>query len=893
MDKNNIMQNKTLKILFWNARSIRQRILDIQIASHEFDIIIVVETWLTPSDKIHLPGFSTYRKDRLHSRGGGIIIFIKNNLAYVENQNIHSPDQSVEISNVHINNILPALDIIACYRAPGTTLSQNQWDIITNNVVNTNSILLGDFNAHNKYWNCRYTDKNGERLEISADNQNLFLHNDNTNTHVDFYRGTKSNLDLVFSTLPMADKISVEVCDENWGSDHHPICINVNIEKNIYKKKTFELISLRTNWVKYSERLKTSYESFLEPNYDVLTPCEKYDHFVNIITEAIKLSTPKKKKILDRKTIKNPVPWWDSECNQVKSLRRSSFKKWEQSKSLEDLINHKKYSAIAKRTFKQKKKDYHKKFAQTIDFRTDSTYVWNKMKILKNSWNKISNSYHNTENLQMADKVNESLNKLSPPWTPTNPEWLPSQTLNEFFDCPFSFAEFNIALESKNKKSSPGMDGIDNEILQELPIKYKLLLLDIFNQMHLNSTFPSSWKHAFVHFINKSDGKSVRPITLTSCLSKLYKSLAKNRLQWYAEHYNLIPASQHGFRKGKSCTDNLVNLKLKIDEAFVEKKEVLAAFLDVKGAFDNINVDILLKKLSEIGCSNKFLKYIKFLTYERYIHTDYTGENYRKVHKGVPQGGVLSPLLYILYVSDIIKDLQKTVSIAQFADDIALYVKCNSTERGKSLIERAINIVGKNLSNIGLELAPNKTKLIHFNNKRILPGSVEIKVKDHTIKSTKSACFLGIIFDYKLSFLDQIDNISQRCAKSLNIIKFLCGTWWGADPSTLIILYKSLIRSVIDYGSFIYFPTQINLINKIENIQISALKTSLGYRRSTPNNIVLAESKVTTLKERTNYLCKRHISKIFSNQESDSYKIIKDFQDICNKKSLKFNTILF
>ena len=119
--------------------------------------------------------------------------------------------------------------------------------------------------------------------------------------------------------------------------------------------------------------------------------------------------------------------------------------------------------------------------------------------------------------------------------------------------------------------------------------------------------------------------------------------------------------------------------------SFLEKKDVLASFLDVQGSFDNINTDILLSKLAEIGCSEAIVRFIQFLTHERYIYTDTTTQNFRVVYKGVPQGGVLSPLLYILYVANVTTNLQKTVQSSQFADDLALYIKCRSIKRGKRI----------------------------------------------------------------------------------------------------------------------------------------------------------------------------------------------------------------
>jgi len=114
----------------------------------------------------------------------------------------------------------------------------------------------------------------------------------------------------------------------------------------------------------------------------------------------------------------------------------------------------------------------------------------------------------------------------------------------------FSLSEFNLALNSRNPRSSPGIDGLDYEIIQRLPLKYKLILLDIFNEMYKTSVYPKEWKKLFLQFIDKCDGKSVRPITLTSCICKLFETMLKGTLQWWIEYKSVLPKCQSGFRKG-------------------------------------------------------------------------------------------------------------------------------------------------------------------------------------------------------------------------------------------------------------------------------------------------------------------------------------------------------
>ena len=179
-------------------------------------------------------------------------------------------------------------------------------------------------------------------------------------------------------------------------------------------------------------------------------------------------------------------------------LRKAAFKKWQFSKKVEDYVNFKKNAAIAKRTFKTKKRESFRLFAKKINIQTSRSYVWNTVKVLKNKWTKINENFSKEGKEKL---ITEALEKVAPPWVPNNPDYMPNVNSNEFLSEPFQFTEFNVALEEKNKNSSPGMDGIDYQILQLLPIKYKLILLDIYNEMYTSGNYPTEWKEQYIHFI--------------------------------------------------------------------------------------------------------------------------------------------------------------------------------------------------------------------------------------------------------------------------------------------------------------------------------------------------------------------------------------------------------
>ena len=202
-----------------------------------------------------------------------------------------------------------------------------------------------------------------------------------------------------------------------------------------------------------------------------------------------------------------------------------------------------------------------------------------------------------------------------------------------------------------------------------------------------------------------------------------------------------------------------------------------------------------------------------------------------------------------------------------------------------------MRIIKNNLLSIDLELCPQKTVLIHFSRKKQSPNNTVIIINNVRVQASFSTKFLCIICDLQLTFTPHINYVISKCNQALNIIKFLCGTWWGSDPNTLIILYKttvSYIRSLIDYGCFIYYPSRKNTCQKLEKIQYTAITIAFGYRISTPTNVILAESKLTTIYDRTHFLCQKFIIKACLNYSLTTFENIHQFhRKIKNKRKRK------
>ena len=228
-----------------------------------------------------------------------------------------------------IKNLRDSVSIIACYKLPKIHLNDKEWcSIVSNTKLKHRCIFLGDFNSHNEAWNCADMDSNDVSLLEQTEKLNLFLHNSNTHTRFNVATNYKSNIDLIFSTIDIAHLLMVKVSDDSRGSDHFPIHIEYDTEKTVYNKLSFKIQSQRTNWDQITKQLNDDYTKFLNCEYDAPNPLQKYDLLIETVKQTI-----------------------------VKRLRQAAYKKWEYTHNPSDLIEYKKRRAIAKKTFKDKKKN--------------------------------------------------------------------------------------------------------------------------------------------------------------------------------------------------------------------------------------------------------------------------------------------------------------------------------------------------------------------------------------------------------------------------------------------------------------------------------------------------------------------------------------------------------
>ncbi|XP_071579351.1 uncharacterized protein [Temnothorax nylanderi] len=682
--------------------------------------------------------------------------------------------------------------------------------------------------------------------------------------------------------------------EDTWDSDHYPIEIRITTEIEDYKKKTNRFSTKKTKWKDYNYAMKKIVKENKETFNNILVEGainkeEKYKTFIETIKATIKSITEnfrstektddedkeKKKRKIDKQR-RRKVTWWDAECDEAITNRQRALKNFKRKKDTHSLVQYNKRKAEAKKIINRKKRESFDNFCASINRFTSPTYVWNTMRTFKNVKKKIN--WNSWKHKNREEEIRKEIEKLAPPSVQTAMEGQEGERYKEAsVEDKFTKEELKRALEMIRRNSAPGRDGIEYKMLKDMTEEMEATLLSICNEVWTTDWFPEDWRKYQTMFIDKAGKEKVRPIALSSCVGKVMERMVNERLVWWAEHDDKLAKDQNGFRRGRSCAENLVKLSTDIRNGIYKHQYILTAFLDVSSAYDNVIYSILMKKLKKLNCPKNIMKFIGKWLYYRDTEFIISGQEseHRRVYKGLPQGAVLSPLLYALYTCNITDKEGVEYESVQFADDIAAYVIGHNRTENKRKLEKAVNSINEKLIELGLQLEPKKTVLVQFS-KHGGCDNTYIEVQNTKIYAQREAKFLGIWLDSRLDFHKQVQETKGKVTKANSLMTYLNKKSKGMEVNTALMLYKSLIRAITDYGNFVYFPKEQNQKLKMERTQYLGIRTALGYRNSTPNNVIIAEAKVTLLRDRAELLARNFLSKISIYGDEEMCKRIEE-----------------
>ncbi|CAF1386888.1 unnamed protein product [Didymodactylos carnosus] len=350
-----------------------------------------------------------------------------------------------------------------------------------------------------------------------------------------------------------------------------------------------------------------------------------------------------------------------------------------------------------------------------------------------------------------------------------------------------------------------------------------------------SSIFPAHWKNGIVNPLHKSgdklDPSNYRPITLLQAFSKIPEHLVHRQLYSYLVKNKLLSVFQSGFIAKDSTTNLLLEVVYKINSGLKENKFVRAALLDFQKAFDNVNHEYLLFKLYQKGIRGKALKWIKDYLSNRSIQTVLDGHNSNKryVTKGVPQGSVIGPLLFLVYIDDLPIGIDSSIKL--FANDVILF-----NHHSNSVI--CSNNLNKDLVTIQdwsekwfISLNPKKCESITFSTRYHRKTALTLPpllLYGLPIQERDEVKYLGLILSYDLSWNSHVTRIVSKASSIVGLMKFHQRL---LVRNTFDIIFKSCVLSVLNNAAIIYSLTTDANLNKLESMQYDASRVALGAMR--------------------------------------------------------------
>lgn len=344
---------------------------------------------------------------------------------------------------------------------------------------------------------------------------------------------------------------------------------------------------------------------------------KSYDKLVNIIKENLVSAGGKVLNNEFKARAPAPSMWWNSECTEKVNNRKKALKELMNEYSETNYIKFKKACKETTKFLQKTKKKYFIIFCDSLNPEMKIDKIWNYIKSFKKR--KLLNNNMDS-NWSSNPKISETIDKIAPKITPPQIKIKKNNNINKFLDKKIKVKEVKSAINKTKIRSAPGKDMISYKIIKQLPRRVIEVITKMYNYIIDSGKIPGSWKDQFVCLIPKPKDKRFRPIALSSCLQKIMERIINDRLQWYLESRKIFPNQFFGFRRAKSCNNSLSILVTDIKKSFILKQIIIAGFIDINSAYDNVDIQILVDKMTEYNITDKNIRFIINIMSSRNLH---------------------------------------------------------------------------------------------------------------------------------------------------------------------------------------------------------------------------------------------------------------------------------
>jgi len=731
------------------------------------------------------------------------------------------------------------------YRSPSSTQvnDNNLYELIdyVEDKFKTPKLIVGDFNFSNILWYPQHGSGASARCASLNDNEMAFVSVLRENTLMQHVvnptrqRGsdTPHILDLVITSEDFVSDI--EHLSPLGMSDH---CIlKFNCQQHFAQNKNDGKLKLdRGDYKQLRELLNINWEDFLEVADNSVD--DMWEKFKLILHDGIKQFIPTSKQHrLKFDAKKNFQPF----SANLKSLIHRKHRLWNRWISSKNEAVYKEYKVTRNKVKSEVAKLLREEQEKiSVDCKRNPKVFWQYVNKRNKSKTNVGDlKWQNSHGREMSaetdsDKATALQDFFSSVYT-TETNIAFERLSNRLDDNTKKHSDFVLTQEDILNRlaklkidKSPGPDQLHPRILYETRdvIAYPLLL--IYNKSLETGKLPGDWKLAEVTAIYKKgpkhDRSNYRPISLTSVCCKMLETLIRDHMMNYLLENKLLSTKQFGFIKNRSTSLQLLQIMDKWTEYLEYGGQVDAMYSDFEKAFDKVPHKRLISKLNSYGFNSTFINWIQdFLKSRKFrVRVNSSFSPWDAVTSGIPQGSVLGPLLFLIYINDLVECCEPHCEIYLFADDAKLFrhiVTCNDNQS----LQEGIDALQYWSQQWLLKLNVSKCNVLSFGRQVDKSYSYSISQNNQTIALQRNDSFrdLGVVIDEKLTFRDHIHDKIHKAYSMIGIIK---RNFKYLTISSFVLLYKSMVRSHLDYCSSVWVPYKKGDIELLEKVQKRATK---------------------------------------------------------------------
>jgi hypothetical protein len=503
-------------------------------------------------------------------------------------------------------------------------------------------------------------------------------------------------------------------------------------------------------------------------------------------------------------------------------------------------------------------------------------------RLTKNFYNKTKNNKHQTpplvhdgvptsSNLEKANTFNNYFAKICSLDGDEGENDLPEfQVPEEMLEnIPFQTTTVKEILQQLDVSKATGPDNIGARLLREVAAEIAPSLARIYNFSMQTGTFPTLWKTANITPIykkgSKTEAKNYRPVSLLSIPGKVMERCIHKQLYDFLIGNKILSPKQSAFKRNNSTVTQLIEIYNSVLLSLDEGKEVLFTFCDVSKAFDRVWHHGIIYKLRRAGVKGRLINWFQAYLNDRIQKTVVNGKTSeaKTIEAGVPQGSILGPLLFLLYMDDLIQ--QVNIEVRLYADDATLYISYDDAEQASIEMDDNLTAVMNWANQWKVLFNPEKTVCMNITRKRN-PGNPTVRMSNTEVHQVPAHKHLGVTLQNNTKWSIHIDDLVCRASKRIDILR---GLMWKVDRRSLNKLYMTYVRPILEIGGCVWVNCTKIENEKLEKKQIEAARVVTGAKKGTSHHELYRETGWQTLAARRTNQCLVLLFRMMRNEAAE------------------------